>query len=551
MNNVSCSYGFGAIAKWMAPVALWCSLMLPARAQTVYYVDSSRTVNGVGTLASPWTNWSLISWTAVSNAVSNGNVTVYFSSRSTMTSTADYTPKTSGLSANQMIQFIGNAFYNTNLSGAAVWQPETNGNRVFFTGAFAGTNYYGGTVLLNANTCFVSFKGIHITNAVYGCFNMSSVNPTTNVHDIYLTNCVFDTPQQQYGVFGGYLETNCYNFVISGCFFTNSLYEPIYMGHYCYFAQTITNVIIESNLIANCGQGSTAYHQGQINIKPGVYGAILRYNTEICTMPVRGGSCGVECFGDYTQIYGNTFMNESLAYDGTWGYGILLSGDGDYHDAPNPIGPGEGNPALTSGQGSPITSCLIYNNIIANCGCTGIQIYATTPLAGAGLSGLQIWNNTIWGNATNGIDGSIDLPQTMTIAQMENNIIGNDGGMDVYLPMNITLASADCNLYWRPSGTNWDYDRSYSIGSFAAWQALGFDLHGTNAAPLFVDATNANPFLRNFALLPASPGLAMGAPSGFFTADMLQAPRPVANWEVGPIQVQFLAPPAGLRVVSD
>jgi hypothetical protein len=272
---------------------------------------------------------------------------------------------------------------------------------------------------------------------------------------------------------------------------------------------------------------------------------------------MHGGSAGIECFGDNNQIYGNTFINELVAHDGSWGDGIMIAADGDQADPPRSngvvnIGPGEGNPAWTNGQGSPITSCFIYNNVIVNCQNDGIVAYATTTNVpgGASIAGVQIWNNVIWGNTNCGIYGSIDSPQTMTIAQFNNNIIGNDGGIDVNLPRNITLASADYNLYWRPSGTNWYYNRSYGVASFTAWQQLGFDAHGTNAVPSFIDSTNSNPFLLDFHLQPGSPGLAMGVPSGFFTVDMFQEPRPVANWDLGPIQTQPLAPPTNLRYIS-
>jgi hypothetical protein len=178
-------------------------------------------------------------------------------------------------------------------------------------------------------------------------------------------------------------------------------------------------------------------------------------------------------------------------------------------------------------------------------------VFAGTPTPGASISGLRIWNNVIWGNTNAALLASISSPQTMTIAQFDNNIIGNNGGIDLDLPGACTLLQADYNLYWHPAGCSWFYNiTNRAVASFAAWQKLGFDLHGINAAPLFINSASANPFFLNFGLLPGSPGQGMGIPSGFFTTDMYQQLRPTANWELGAVQSQLLAPPFNLHIVS-
>src|ERR1700683_1519036 len=135
MNDRSRSFGFGTFAKFSTLLIALSSLVLTASGQTAFYVDSNRSANGDGSMGNPWSSWTSISWTSVSNALSNGNVQIYFSTVCSLASTAGFSPKANGLSASQMIQFVGDADYNTNATGTAVWYPETNGNRVIFTGA--------------------------------------------------------------------------------------------------------------------------------------------------------------------------------------------------------------------------------------------------------------------------------------------------------------------------------------------------------------------------------------------------------------------------------
>ena len=137
---------------------------------------------------------------------------------------------------------------------------------------------------------------------------------------------------------GGILESGCADLVVRYCTIIGNKSESIYIGHYNYLPDTITGVIVEYNTIQGAG-GS----EGDIDIKPGCYGAIVRYNTHY-----QGGSgkaCGVVIQANATQVYGNKFYTMAASSD--WGNGIALHAEGD-----------------AEGNGKEITSALIYNNLL-------------------------------------------------------------------------------------------------------------------------------------------------------------------------------------------
>jgi hypothetical protein len=503
-----------------------------AGADTYFYVDSSRSVIGDGSAASPWQDWASINWLAVSNSVSTNSVRIYFSSRATWASSAAFIPATSGVATNRQLFLIGDEVYNLTTSGAAIWQNETGGSRASLT-SFNGN---GGSINLNNGAKFLTIKGFNIKRPTWGCINLGTLNPTTNIYNISIYNCVLDSPVNNHGVWFGYAEGGCHDITVSGCTISNTMYEPIYMGHYSYLAPTITNVLIESNLVVNCGIGASSFHQGNINIKPGVAGAIVRYNTKFRTAVGLGGSsCGVFVLADGCQIYGNILFGEQADSSGDWGYGIFLSADGD-----------------AVGNGSAITSCLIYNNLIYNNSRAGIKLSATTGTPAASLSGVRIWNNTIWGNATNGIVAIASPPQNIVVQELKNNLIGNStNGFDISFNSLASITSADRNLYWRAGGTgnSWVYG---TTRTFSDWQALGFDPNGTNSAPAFETSLSAGYVLQSFRLAENSAGRNLGTPSGFFTEDVRRRTRPASAWDVGAEQqLQLLLAPQNFRILQE
>ena len=123
--------------------------------------------------------------------------------------------------------------------------------------------------------------------------------------------------------------------------------------------------------------------------------------------------------------------------------------------------------------------------------------------------------------------GGTTLASGATVA-IKNNIIGvtptQASGIYVFGPATITGTFAcDYNLYWNCSYAT----PFYSGGSghtFAAWQGLGYDVHGlNNTDPWFINAGGSYGFVTDFKLQPFSPAVNTGVNVGL-TADYLGNP---------------------------
>src|SRR4051812_43956860 len=96
------------------------------QAATEFYVDASRSINGNGSAANPWKARSDVNWSTIAAALQNGPVALYFSSRGTWNDNQDLTlPASLGASASQPLVVDGQSYYNSVVSGTAVWQAET------------------------------------------------------------------------------------------------------------------------------------------------------------------------------------------------------------------------------------------------------------------------------------------------------------------------------------------------------------------------------------------------------------------------------------------
>jgi hypothetical protein len=267
-------------------------------------------------------------------------------------------------------------------------------------------------------------------------------------------------------------------------------------------------------------------NEGDIDIKPPCYGAIIRYNRHFRTAHGSGGTeCGVVIGADAVQCYGNEFHGADTNKFNDWGHGIYLHADGD------------------GLLGKTINSCLIYNNLIFdNCG-DGIHISATTTNPVANINGVKVWNNTIVGNHKNGLAIGGANGRTVTIAEIKNNLISGHTNTEVYVGQTTTLVSVDHNLYCRSNGVSFminDYQKT-----FADWQALGCDTNGAiGTNPGFMHT-----LLTDFDLQQISQAKNLGVPSGFFTNDFLRKIRPVTIWDAGAIQ-SFVppSPPQNLQI---
>ena len=490
-------------------------------AGTNFYVDAGRSANGNGSVGNPWKDLSNIAWSAIQTALNNGPVNLYFSSHATWTGTY-LTVGADGTSSSNTLSMIGDEQFNSVVSGTAVWQSEISGGRA----KLAGNGSIGGTIYVDR--IYLTVQGFELDQPIWGGVSIGNSNPTTNLHHITVRNCLIDTPVHNHGVWFGYAETGCHDITITGCTIKNTPSEGIYMGHYNFPGNSITGCVVENNTLIDCGLTG----QGDIDIKPAVYGAKIRYNTHYRTaLDLGGTNCGVVVGADGCEIYGNKFFNAQKDSFGGWGMGIYVNADGD---------------AVSFGQG--ITSCLIYNNVIyVNSGPAGIKILATSSTSSANISGVKLWNNTLSGNLS-GLQLTASGGRTVTVAEMKNNIFSASSGPEILSTSSAeTITSAGHNLFYHPSGTLITYKGVKK--TFAEWQALGFDASGKNADPRFVDSANSNLSQRNYTPQAGSPAIGIGVPSGFFSEDLLQAPRPLSGWDAGAFQTILLTPPQDLHIV--
>ena len=352
--------------------------------------------------------------------------------------------------------------------------------------------------------CYITIKGLLVYKPKWGAIQLGAANPTTNIHHITVDNCYVDTPANNHGVWFGFAEAGCHDVTVKNCTIKNTKSESIYMGHYNYMSDTITGIIIDSNTIVDSGLTG----EGDIDIKPGCFGAIVRNNTHYQTLPptrpTNYGNCGVVIQANNCQVYNNTFYNavKKTTGDPGWGKGIYASGDGD-----------------AQGNGKNITSLLIYNNLIYKCQGEGISFTAND----GSVTGVKIWNNTIVGNA-GGISAKAYSGKSISI-ELKNNLIANNTA-GIYCDGNVTFSISNYNCIYGGAGSLLRYGGSYRTWSY--WQnTLHFDGNGKNVDPSLNSAYR--PDSSGDPVVNAGTSL-----SAYFTIDRIGTSRPQgASWDMG------------------
>ena len=478
----------------MRPTLLVIALLLTGAVAPAaeFHVDSSRSAAGDGSSANPWRLWNNIDWNKISTALASEPVTICFSSRGTWSSTGGFHIKATGTAAHPLA-LIGHQQYNLTGSGAAVWQRETNATQ---------RAILNGSLYLGNGLSHITVAGFLLFHPPWGGVNLGTAQPTLDIHHITVESCVIDSPVHNHGVWFGYAESGCYDITVRKNVIRNTQLEGIYLGHYNFLTNTITGVLVEGNTLVDCGLSG----EGDIDIKPAVCGAIIRYNTHYRTSPkLPGSNCGVVVGADQCQIYGNTFYAAAQKPASDWGHGIYVNADGD-----------------GTGHGQGITACLIYNNLVHGNSRAGIKLTANTATPDANITGVRIYNNLIWANGTVGLQASASHQRTVTIVEMKNNILGANTEHDISITGGARILVADHNLYFRATGSSWFCQGEKT---WTAWKALGFDPHGLNTDPQL--ATNfRSPVAHNGADL-----------SAIFTTDHDGKPRPRgAAWNIGPFQ---------------
>ena len=408
-------------------------------ALTEYYVSYTVDSSGDGSSTWAWKTWGDINWTTINMSLSSGPVTIYLDSR------AEWPPESHEVvrndSSSNRLTIAGDLKY---LSGDGTWLNETvHSHRAKFS-AGGGTIYLKGT-----NPSFITIRGIFLDQPAWGGVDISPSHNTTNKHDITIENLKIVNPAHNHGIYSGGMTTGFYNFVVKDNYIEGTPLEGIYVGQYDYLEDTITGVVVEGNTLVDTGSRG----EGDIDIKPGCYGAIVRNNVHYSTQSAAGASCGVVVAADNCQIYNNKFFNLKQKDTGDWGFGIYLNADG------------------SGSIGKNITSCLIYNNVIYCNNRAGIKVSATK--SGYTMSGVKILNNTIVGNGTQGIQISASST-TVSIDSIQNNIIANNIGYDISISGDVSIRTCDYNNYYRLSGISWKYHGSDM--TWSEWRSLGLSL---------------------------------------------------------------------------
>ena len=517
----------------------------PALGEVAYYVDASRTSNGNGAQSTPWRNRADIDWNVVQSSLQSDDVVIYFSSRDTWNDNQELNILATG-SSNFSLTLDGASRYNVVDSKAPVWQVETNSSqRAMLTNA-GGT---GGTIYIRENTSYLTIRGFNIVNPTWaGITHRDSDSATPyveNIHNILIENNIVESPVNNGGLYFVYLEAGCHSWTLRGNTVIDTLLEPIYLGHWNYLQDAMTNVVVEYNTIINGGLTG----EGDIDLKPPVRGAIVRYNKHYRTHFSANGQLGaiVAANGEH-QIYGNEFYNmKGKNPTGEGGHGIYISTAGD------------------GSTGKNVNNVLIYNNLVYGNEGAALRLDAS----GGAISNLRILNNTFAYNGRSSIHagGSGNI----AITELRNNIFHNNLGISGSSELQLTSSSytvvnADNNLFWNDAGAGFAQYRSSTPQDWSDWtQTLGFDQNGLNVPPVFVAGNTAlkahdqltGASVQHLTPTSASPGVGGGANLGhIFTKDFHRSAR--SRWDIGAISAsggggstsQAPQPPTNVRVVS-
>lgn len=124
---------------------------------------------------------------------------------------------------------------------------------------------------------------------------------------------------------------------------------------------------------------------------------------------------------------------------------------------------------------------------------------------------LYVWNNT-FNDTYRGICDLDEVPHADALMHVEvvNNLITNQPVAATRLDYAFQSGRFDYNYYYNVNST-WRYKDVNK--TFSSWQSSpGFDTNGTASAgnPLYVDTSNANPMLNNYALQAGSPAKGTG-----------------------------------------
>lgn len=327
------------------------------------------------------------------------------------------------------------------------------------------------------------------------------------IKNMYVRTSTTDTAGGGEGVQNDCTEAPYY---ITGFTVTNCTILQAATGIDCDYGAGCSNYTFIANNISGCNWGGRC---GDRNSTSTMTNLVVANNT-------------INTFTNW-----NDPVNDIYHHNGFYGWaesGGVLNGVYVYG---NTIGPNFGGQYCTAGVffSGQVKNVLVYNNLFLCNPGDGPSNGLITEGFNNGYGGAQIYNNTFIGG---GAYAAINIGSGNNIYTVENNLAFNctfvlDNGA-----ANSTLV-ADYNIGYDlvpGQGYSQSSTSSSSFQTFAQWQSLGYDLHGS---------TN-NPNL-NASYIPQPPSSAIGAGTNLqsiFSSDALGTLRPatLSGWTIGAYQ---------------
>ncbi len=274
--------------------------------------------------------------------------------------------------------------------------------------------------------------------------------------------------------------------------------------------------IFEFNVIHDSGRNGD--DDGAIKLGTGSWNSVARYNHVYNNW--RNPASAAPCFGGPGNCQGITGIyldiEDNVAHGGmTWIYNNIS------HD--NDIGI-----QVNQGRGVRVFNNISYHNgFTAGAGTFLYHFKAGLALGDTG-SNMQVYNNTIVGNAGRGLD-LWNIPAGSLIAR--NNIIQGNAAEVYYFGGALNL-DMDYDLIADPTGGvmfDWNGGIYNTVAAFKARSGNIMETHAVATPASFVNSAAGN-----YHLTSSSVGLDLGTPVSLFTYDKDNVSRPQGTvWDVG------------------
>jgi hypothetical protein len=334
-------------------------------------------------------------------------------------------------------------------------------------------------------------------------------------------------------------------------------YEPNTVGGQGVYVNNCSHISLHDNYVEQAGVGFMVTFYNDTDIE------IFNNKTFRCAMGVKSGIGSDGYTADDLRIHHNRIHNTDL-FD--YNDGMEIFGRSTTKDAftrikiyDNVIGPDIytfGHPAtawILCAVGW-IVEPEIYNNVLIagpNDGQSSRAIHFIETGGNGHASGLtleensKIYNNTLISESPYSTLG-IYLTKRSIGHQIYNNVMYAKNTLLAVLTDNVsTMAYCDYNAYYSEGSLQWNLLATY-YNNFSQWQALGYDTHGFNSDPKFVNKDNPAGLDGIFWTNDDGLRLAAGSPcigSGRFGGD-------IGAYEYVPVKSQIWDLNAGWNWIS-